>query len=368
MSKRGIRVNSSFKFSSVWALLSVAVILLVALGWFGCSEKPESVTGPGPSDMLAASPSQVKAVMEVQDRHTERLLAIDGVIGTATGLAEDGRVAVKVYTVRPRVEGIPSELEGVPVVVQVTGEVRALGKPGGHGGGGKPKPLTGKDRWPRPVPIGVSVGNVGECSSGTIGCAVTKGQQRYILSNNHVLALENQGYIGQDVVQPGRYDTNCMTNPEDVIGTLSDFEPIRFGTGTNLIDGAIALSSEEDLGCATYTAEYGLPSSVTAEAVVDMSVQKVGRTTGLTKGTVTGVNASIKVGYSSGTALFVGQIIISGRRFLSAGDSGSLVVKRDVEKNPVGLLFAGNNNGSMGVANPIDAVLDRFGVTICSGE
>ncbi len=360
-------MSSQFRLSRVWALVSVTSIVLVALGWFGCGERPESVTGPGSSDMLAASPSQVKAVMEVQDRHTERLMAIDGVIGTATGLAEDGRVSVKVYTTRPRVEGIPSELDGVPVVVEVTGEIRALGKPEGRGGG-KPKRLTGKDRWPRPVPIGVSVGNgnIAECASGTIGCAVEKNGTRYILSNNHVLALENDGDIGDQIVQPGTYDSDCAFLEEDVIGTLSDFEPIDFSGGENLIDAAIALAFAGQLGCSTYTTEYGFPSSTPVEATLEMNVQKVGRTTGLTKGSVTAINATITVGYSGQkTAVFVKQIIVSGRRFLNAGDSGSLVVTRDANKDPVGLLFAGNVNGSIGVANRIQAVLGEFGITVC---
>ena len=46
-----------------------------------------------------------------------------------------------------------------------------------------------------------------------------------------------------------------------------------------------------------------------------------------------------------------------------AGDSGSLLVT-DPDKNPVGLLFAGDSSGKFAIANQIDDVLDALGVTV----
>ena len=67
---------------------------------------------------------------------------------------------------------------------------------------------------------------MGECSAGTIGARVIDSVGYvYALSNNHVYALENTASIGSDVLQPGRYDTNCAIDPNDIIGQLSDFEP-----------------------------------------------------------------------------------------------------------------------------------------------
>ena len=67
-------------------------------------------------------------------------------------------------------------------------------------------------------------------------------------------------------------------------------------------------------------------------------------------------------------ARFVNQIIITPGGFSAGGDSGSLIVvdgkgkyKAD-DRKPVALLFAGSI--SFSVANPIDLVLERFGVTI----
>ncbi len=188
----------------------------------------------------------------------------------------------------------------------------------------------------------------------------------YALSNNHVYAYENYATIGDPVLQPGSYDGGAY--PGDKIGTLFDFEPIDFFFAPNIVDAAIALSSTADLGNATPSGGYGLPKKDTISASINLKVKKYGRTTGLTKGRITGINAIVNVGYSSGVAIFVNQIIIEPGGFSAGGDSGSLIVgdgknKRDSnDRKPVGLLFAGS--AFVTIANPIDAVLDRFGVTI----
>jgi hypothetical protein len=121
---------------------------------------------------------QIQAVMAVQDRHTPGLMALPEVVGTATGLTEAGRPAILVFT-KNRVEAgmIPNSLEGIPVVVKVTGEIFAMPKPPWAGGPGGPPGGNGGDkvdptsRFDRPgVPIGVSTGNEGECSSGDYWC------------------------------------------------------------------------------------------------------------------------------------------------------------------------------------------------------
>jgi|GEM_PF-7070199 len=69
---------------------------------------------------------------------------------------------------------------------------------------------------------------------------------------------------------------------------------------------------------------------------------------------------------NAGTARFVNQIFVEGRRgpFIKSGDSGSLLVTDDAAAKPVGLLFAGNSSGKFAIANRIDTVLAEFGVTI----
>jgi hypothetical protein len=156
------------------------------------------------------------------------------------------------------------------------------------------------------------------------------------------------------------------------VGTLYDYEPIRFCSmglcPANAIDAALAATTPEDLGVETPEGGYGAPRSTTAEARIGLKVQKYGRTTGHTRGRVTGLNATINVSYRTGTARFSNQIVITGDGFSAGGDSGSLIVTDGVlagDRRPVGLLFAGSANST--IANPIDAVLARFDVTIDGG-
>ena len=134
------------------------------------------------------------------------------------------------------------------------------------------------------------------------------------------------------------------------------------------MDAAIALSSTTNLGNATPSDGYGTPKSTTIDAAINMKVKKYGRTTGQTKGQVAAINATVDVGYDSGVARFVNQIIITPGSFSAGGDSGSLIVvdgkgrfKSD-DRKVVGLLFAGSSQVT--IANPIAPVLDRFRVTI----
>ena len=102
--------------------------------------------------------------------------------------------------------------------------------------------------------------------------------------------------------------------------------------------------------------------------LVGTSVQKHGRTTGLTTGVVRGVNVTIRVQYDSGVARFVNQIWIGSTRsddFSDFGDSGSLIVT-EAGNRPVGLLFAGSATDTF--ANPIDLVMDEFRGLAIDGE
>ncbi|MCI0330754.1 MAG: S1 family peptidase [candidate division Zixibacteria bacterium] len=334
-----------------WGYLAVVVLLASALFWVSCSEKQPASTAPQ-QQPVALSAVGLNKVMEVQNRHTDRLMAIEGVVGTATGLSAEGKPVVKVYAERQGVAGIPSTVDGIPVEVEVTGKFYALA-------------LTKRYR---PVPIGVSVGNDNECSAGTIGCVVEKGGQKYILSNNHVLARQNAASIGEDIVQPGRYDSKpkCAHIAANKVADLSAFVPIVFSTSANnRVDAAIALYSTTDITCATLPNYYGFPSSTTVAAFVGQSVKKVGRTSSLSTGTVTAINATVNVGYSAGTARFTGQIVTTS--ISRSGDSGSLVVTNDANNNPVGLLYAGSSTTT--VLNPINEVLSTSqmgNLTICS--
>ena len=257
------------------------------------------------------------------------------------------------FTTRPGVK-TPTTVNGVRVHAVVTGMIVAR---------------SAKLRYPRPVPIGVSTG-LADAATGTLGARVTNGANVYALSNNHVFAGVNAASIGDHILQPGPIEDGGI-DPADLIATLADYQQINF-SGPNTMDAAIALTTTGDVGTATLPDGYGSPSSTTVPASVGMQVQKYGRTTGFTTGSINAVNVDVDVCYFPLTeticfpgyqAHFVNQFSIPDGSvpFSAAGDSGSLLVTTG-SNNPVGLLFAGGDG--LTIANPIDAVLQRFGVTI----
>jgi hypothetical protein len=308
------------------------------------------------ADSYGLKAADLQAALAAQEQVTARWIDLDGVVGTAVGMDATGKPVVQVYLKAAGVAALPASVAGVPVVSQVTGPIVAYADD---------DPIDPKRSFPRPVPIGVSAGHT-SVTAGTIGARVTDGEHVYALSNNHVFAAVNQGREGDHLLQPGVADGG--RDPDDQLGTLAAFEPIRMCQlicPENRIDAALALTTADDLGNSTPDGGYGTPRRRTAEVELGMTVQKYGRTTGQTVGRVTGIHATINVGYRGTTARFVDQIVISDGTFSNPGDSGSLVVTKGVllgDRRPVGLLFAGSNLNT--IANPIDLVLDRFGVTV----
>jgi hypothetical protein len=325
----------------------------MGLIWVGCTDSPEQVTSPVPKiDALAGRGQtldemnpRIQAVMDVQNKHTHELLSLPDVVGTGTGLTDDGQVGVLVLTQNQAVNHrVPKELDGVPTQIRVVGEIKPMANTGTY----------------RPVPGGVSVGNDRECAAGTVGCIVLKSGTRYVLSNNHVLARVNAGANGERIDQPGRYDGKPACTQTGQIGALAGKVNISFSS-SNTVDCAIAtLSVSSD--CGMVGGGYK-PSSTTVSPSVGMAVKKTGRTSGLTHGSIAGINVTIQVNYGSpGVATFVNQIYVASN-FIRSGDSGSLMVT-ETGNNPVGLCFAGGSGSSF--ANPIGPVLQKLGVSICS--
>ncbi|MGD2218382.1 MAG: CARDB domain-containing protein [Gemmatimonadales bacterium] len=344
--------------------ISVAVLGFVAGAvWVGCGRDAGELTAP--PDAVLSQRLAVQTAIAVQDRHTRQLIKIPGVVGTATALGADGQPVVRVFTARSGIAELPTRLEGLPVEAKVTGLVMARTDP--------------TKRFPRPVPTGVSTGHP-NITAGTIGARVRDALGNvYALSNNHVYADQNRANLGDPVLQPGPFDGGQY--PGDQMGVLDSYVPIDFSfSGYNTMDAAIALSSTGDLGNSTPADGYGTPNETiygdangdgyfdsTAD-LLGLPVQKYGRTTKLTQGTVTEVNVFVEVCYEAifnfciKSAYFYDQLGISPGTFSGGGDSGSLIVTDDAQKNPVGLLFAGGSERTF--ANRIDLVLKEFGVSI----
>jgi hypothetical protein len=235
----------------------------------------------------------------------------------------------------------------------------------------------------RPIKLGTSGGNINDrssmyCCSGTLGALVVDGSAKYILGNNHVLARSNLANPGEPINQPGQIDQNCAQT--GVVAYLTDYVRIRFKKGRsipqNTVDAAIAEVVDGAVDPNGFILDIGELGTDTLAPEVGLAVKKSGRTSGFTTGAITAVGVTVDVGYSrecggasNQVARFKDQIMISSQAgsFSTGGDSGSIIVE-DVANSPrpVGLLFAGSTNYT--IANPIDAVLNAFGVALPGGS
>ncbi len=410
---------TTLEFSSADALTANDRRQFALQARVGRLNQPENEDKPG--DDAADTPrpkythEELQRVIGIQDQWTKRLVDQgDGAV-FGTGIAEDdnGNLVVRVYTLRHgTIKQLPGDVGGVPLQQHVigtsfkagpsfSGVIYVDGEPATPGKAAEPVPDPGADlklpdvealdpqarkprrpraplptsRFPRPVPIGVSsLNDTDICAAGTLGCRCrdSAGAQ-YALSNNHVFAEINGSVVGDPIVQPGLLDNNCVHNPNNVIGTLVDFERLGLVTWSqflsgeapdNVMDAAVALAEQVD--AKTPSNGYGAPATTVQPPQLNLQVKKFGRTTSLTNGNVVAINVQVVVQYTSTQyGWFTQQLQITPSNFSRPGDSGSLIVTRTGNK-PVGLLFAGG--GGSTIANPIGPVLNRFALTVDDGK
>jgi hypothetical protein len=235
----------------------------------------------------------------------------------------------------------------------------------------------------RPARPGVSIGHY-QITAGTFGCLVKRGSDVFILSNNHVLANSNKANLGDAILQPGPYDGGTAA---DKIAELAEFVQIEFDgggpqpggcsgligsllslfgqqpkpsganqPGDNHVDCAIAKPLSPDL-VTPEILQIGTPAGV-GTATLGTSVQKFGRTTTYTQGSIIQVDVTATVDYGGPTAVYHGQLMAGAMS--QGGDSGSAVL--DDQKRVVGLLFAGSDTTTL--MNPFQDVLTALNVEI----
>lgn len=241
----------------------------------------------------------------------------------------------------------------------------------------------------RPAFSGVSIGHK-DITAGTFGCLVKKNGQKYILSNNHVMANCNDAEIGDPITQPGPYDGGSVS--KHTIAHLSEFVPINYVGQTNsscflsktlirflnffsslfgsyhrfniervqaeynLIDAALAKPISDDLVSQDI---FDVPGEICSWSTpfLGMKIKKSGRTTGVTYGTIDQVDVTTTVNYGgSRNAIFTDQLIAGPMS--QGGDSGSVVIANDGTNNAIGLLFAGSEEVT--VINDIRDVIEML--------
>ncbi|MHA1527495.1 MAG: hypothetical protein ACTSVG_00640 [Alphaproteobacteria bacterium] len=236
------------------------------------------------------------------------------------------------------------------------------------------------------------------CYAGTLGFLVEDaedpggGKKTYILSNSHVLAPPDVD-LGEPIIHAGLADAVCDAASAVEVGFLSDSEPISictpkgrrgfvFDCADNRVDAAIAeLSNPSEISTTGDILDIGTPGTSVIAPFPGQLVQKSGRTTGFTRGTIGAVDVTLTaVCYRApdetcslaNSARFVNQIKIGPEfKFSAEGDSGSGIFECTDDQNfgcdqlnppnAVGLLFAGDEDGNT-YANTISDVYSALGI------
>lgn len=262
-------------------------------------------------------------------------------------------------------------------------------------------PGQGQNSLPIRQYLEVTVGGVSGANmnltgqNGTLGffCR-SRGKNSYqdvcVLSNAHVLVdLQNPVVSDSDlIVQPGPGERS----PNESIGTLTDFAPLKFDNGDkpNFIDAAIATLKPSQKYQAVLPAIGAVKGYASQDDVaVGETVRKFGRSTGYTEGRIYSIELDVWIDYdrTRQSAFFKNQFLIEPASptypiFVSKGDSGSMVMGEG--NYAVGLLCGGGSQDlsaiqppgnanvpiikNYGIANPISKVLDNFGMELVIGE
>jgi hypothetical protein len=228
----------------------------------------------------------------------------------------------------------------------------------------------------RPLLIGASIGHF-KITAGTTGAFVRRGTAVHVLSNNHVLANEDQARANDWILQRARHDGGRQ--PAERVARLKQWVRLK-PAAANFVDCAIAaiqpavaydagrlrqLVNDTDRKLAGVAADPLDAGDI---------VYKVGRTTGPTKGRITAFDVdNVVVAYDAGNLRFDNQLEIEGAgddAFSAGGDSGSLIVEAQARLG-VALLFAGgdvggSNGQGLTYANPLRAVLNALEVDLAT--
>jgi hypothetical protein len=105
------------------ATLLIVWSVSLVLGGLGCRERSNT-------DLQRSASMPAKTIEQVQQEHTDEWMAIPGVVGVAIGQHED-KPCILILTAFGTEEvrkKIPSHVGGYAVIIQYTGEIRALDK------------------------------------------------------------------------------------------------------------------------------------------------------------------------------------------------------------------------------------------------
>lgn len=311
----------------------------------------------------------LNAIISQKQASQDELLKLSGVTGVDVGYKyvngkRTDQIAIRVMVSKKKAnvaakQQIPKEINGIPtdvierVVVPFVAS-RSL----------ETISLQADTNKYDPVKGGISIGPErsidGYVFAGTLGCLVkdnATGEPR-LLSNFHVMAVDNNWKAGDFMVQPSLVDNGVATT--DRVGTLTK------AILSDHVDGALSTLSGRSSDCSIV--DIGDVKGTT-DAALNTAVRKRGRTTLLTYGFVDAISGTVKIDYGDGIGVKTLNDQVGIRpdtthnaKFSDHGDSGSVVV--DENNNIIGLLFAGSEDGYTYI-NQITNVLSELNIQIC---
>ncbi len=227
------------------------------------------------------------------------------------------------------------------------------------------------------IACGSSCAPAGENYTGTFGALVDSSGMLMALSNNHVFAACNHIPVGQPILSPSPMDARPGLPAPRQLCRHANIVELRSGTPPLVplarCDAAIA-SVPDDLVVSSWQGGvdegYDTPTK-TITPSAGLRVKKVGRTTGLTTGTIQAFVGTpwvlpYKNSNFSAAVWFTDSWTVRADEddaFALPGDSGSLVVTEDGDA-AVGLLFAATNRGTHAYIAPIDTVINELNVSL----
>ncbi|KGM96284.1 hypothetical protein IRP63_05185 [Clostridium botulinum] len=210
----------------------------------------------------------------------------------------------------------------------------------------------------RPVEGGFAIGVEGTMESTTMGCLVTDGKYKYVLTTNHGI-VKDQFAIGRNILQPSPQNGGKV--PEDIIGTISKFIPLKYkGTftePTNLVDCCMIIVLQESL-VSPKIHFLNTPPLGVANPELNIDVQKIGSATEKTIGKILSVSATMKLEFNKKDYIFKKQIVTT--KMTGDGDSGAIVL--NMRNFAVGMAIGGSQ--SITVVNNMANVLKSLNVNI----
>ncbi|KEH99930.1 hypothetical protein IRP63_15850 (plasmid) [Clostridium botulinum] len=213
-----------------------------------------------------------------------------------------------------------------------------------------PSSLTNKIR---PIPGGYAISTPTKLG-GTLGCFATDESNTYLLTCNHVIAINGDIRLFTPILQPSFNFGG--TAPKDAVANLSKYIKVNEGT-ENKVDCAIAQVTDLH-NISKNIAIINKPLRGIVDAKIGMRVQKIGYITERTLGKITVIGSTFNLTMWGKSYKFVDQIWTT--KMDDKGDSGSILI--DQFMNAVGLLMSSSTKGTQ--YNPIKNVLSSLNIEL----